>query len=233
VRPNDPAVDVILRETATRLESAGRDAAIDGYRLGLKTRSWEIAEAIWAALASHGIKYIVPPASFERSGQKVRSPGDVLDRKLATCLDLTLLYAACLEQAGLNPVVVLTEGHAFLGLWLKDETFSSPIVDDLQVLRKRRDLEDAIFIEPTTLTQSPPARFGTAVRRGSALVEEAAEAALEIAIDIRRAGPADSPTRSRPQERPTFNCIRDYLRRRSESRAASSIPRGNRRQGES
>jgi hypothetical protein len=187
VWPNDPAVEAVLREAATKLESAGRDASIDGYRLGRKARSWEIAEAIWAALASHGIKYIVPPASFERSGQKVRSPGDIFDRKLATCLDLTLFYAACLEQAGLNPVVVLTEGHAFLGLWLKDETFSTPIIDDVQVLRKRRDLEDAIFIETTTLTQSPPARFRTAVRRGSALVEEGAEAALEIAIDVRRA----------------------------------------------
>jgi hypothetical protein len=37
-----------------------------------------------------------------------------VERRLATCLDSTLLFAACLEQAHLNPVLVLTNGHAFV-----------------------------------------------------------------------------------------------------------------------
>ena len=90
----------------------------------------------------------------------MRSPGDILDRKrLATCLDSALLFAACLEQAHLNPVVVLTRGHAFVGVWLKDDGFSAAVVDDAQMLRKRRDLDDLIFVETTLLTQMPPARF--------------------------------------------------------------------------
>ena len=84
----------------------------------LSTACQELAEAIWAAIADRRIAYVLPPASFERAGQKVRGPSDVLERKVGTCLDLSLLYAACLEQAGLNPVLVLTVGHAFVGVFL-------------------------------------------------------------------------------------------------------------------
>ena len=53
-----------------------------------------------------------------------RSPSDVMDRRVATCLDLSLLYAACAEQAGLNPAPgpgrrarfrrLVAEGRGFL-----------------------------------------------------------------------------------------------------------------------
>ena len=163
VRPNDPAIDLILRDAATALAKAGRATAIDGYTSKRKARAWEIAEAIWIALAARGITYVLPPASFERIGQKVRSPSDILDRRVGTCLDLSLLYAACAEQAGLNPLLVLTTGHAFVGLWLKDEDFSSTIIEDVQVLRKRRSLDEMVFIETTLLTAQPSA----ALHRGS------------------------------------------------------------------
>ena len=147
VRPNDPSVDVILREAADKLAKAGRDPALDGYAKGKKARAWEIAEAIWAALVGHGIAYVLPPKSFERHGQPVRGPSEILERQVGTCLDLALLYASCLEQAGLNPLVVLTEGHAFAGLWLKDEEFSAPVIDDAQMLRKRVQLEEMLLVE--------------------------------------------------------------------------------------
>ncbi len=187
VRPNDAAVDHIIRDAAAALAKAGRVTAIDGYRSRLKTRAYEIAEAIWIALAERGITYVLPPASFERSGQKVRSPSDIVERRIGTCLDLSLLYAACAEQAGLNPILVLVAGHAFVGLWLKDEDFSSVIVDDVQVLRKRRSLDDLIFIETTLLTAQPSASFGASVKAAANHLLEDAKAAFELAIDVRRA----------------------------------------------
>ncbi|WP_286965180.1 DUF3320 domain-containing protein [Methylobacterium sp.] len=186
VRPNDPAVDVVLRDAATKLGDAGRETGLSGYTTGKKSRAWELAEAIWAALADRRIAYVLPPASFEQAGQKVRGPSDVLERKVGTCLDLSLLYAACLEQAGLNPVLVLTAGHAFVGVWLQDEDFTSAAVDDMQLLRKRRDLQDLILVETTLLTHNPPATFKVATAQGSAQVEDEAPAALEVAIDVRR-----------------------------------------------
>ena len=137
--------------------------------LGLKTRAWEIAEALWAALVDQRIAYVLPPASFEQEGQKVHFPSDVLDRKVGTCLDLTLLYAACLEQARpADPMIVLAQGHAFVGVWLMDEDFALPIIDDAQTLRKRLGLEEMICVETTLLTGDHPARFRQAVDSGAA-----------------------------------------------------------------
>ncbi|KQP59278.1 DUF3320 domain-containing protein [Methylobacterium sp. Leaf112] len=186
VRPNDPAVDGILRDAATKLRAAGRDPALNGYADGTKARVWEMAESIWAALADRRLAYVLPPASFEQTGQKVRGPSDILERRVGTCLDLSLLYAACLEQAGLGPLVVLTTGHALVGLWLTDTALPGAVLDDMQTLRKRRDLEDMILVELTLLTRTPPARFEAAVKHGAGQAEEGAPADLDVALDIRR-----------------------------------------------
>ncbi|MGY8665415.1 DUF3320 domain-containing protein [Bradyrhizobium sp. UFLA05-109] len=187
VRPTDPSVDVILREASGKLAAVGRDDAMDGYRKKTKARAWEIADALWAALVSHSIAYVLPPKSFERSGQQIRGPSEILSRKVGTCLDLTLLYASCLEQAGLNPVLVLTEGHAFVGLWLVDEDFSSLVIDDPQMLRKRVQLEEMVLVETTLLTGAHPGRFKQAVDAGAKLIAEDATSPFELAIDVRRA----------------------------------------------
>jgi len=187
VRPTDPSVDVILREAAEKLSQSGRNPAVDGYNQGKKARASEIAEAIWAALVGHSVAYVLPPKSFERQGQQVRSPSDILLRQVGTCLDLSLFYASCLEQAGLNPLMILTEGHAFVGVWLIDEDFSDCVVDDAQMLRKRVQLQEIVVVETTLLTGVPPARFKQAVEQGAKQIGEGADALLEVAIDIRRA----------------------------------------------
>ena len=187
VRPNDPVVDVILHEAATRLGQAERNNSLDGYRSNKKSHVWEVAEAIWNALASHSIRYVYPPSSFERIGQKVRHPSDIVDRGVGTCLDLTLCYAACLAQAGLNPLLVLVNGHAFAGLWLKDEQFPATVVDDVQLLRKHRDLDEMVFVETTLLTHEPPGRFAAAIRTTAEHLVETSATPFELAIDVRGA----------------------------------------------
>jgi hypothetical protein len=59
--------DVILREASDKLAAASRDEAMDGYSKRTKARAWEIADAIWAALVSHSIAYVLPP-------QELRTP---------------------------------------------------------------------------------------------------------------------------------------------------------------
>jgi hypothetical protein len=183
VRPNDPAVNQTLRIAASKLESAHKSNALDGYESGRKERVWEIAEGIWAAMASYRIAYVLPPASFEKTGQKVRSPSDVLKHRLGTCLDTSLFYAACLEQARLHPLIMLSEGHAFVGLWLKPDLSSDLLIEDSQGLRKRRDLEELVFVETTFLTSSSPIPFNEAAREGGFQLNEEAKP-FHFAIDI-------------------------------------------------
>jgi hypothetical protein len=187
VRPNDPAVETVLKKAAEILHASGKAPGLDGYQSGHRERAWEIVAAVWSAVSSLGIDYVVPPASFEQEGQKVRSPSHILDKRLGTCLDLALLFAAALEQAGLNPLLVLRRGHAFAGCWLANEDFSSAVIDDPQSLRKRLKLGEMVLFETTLVTHKPPARFRYACENAAEQVAESRDGEFELAIDVRRA----------------------------------------------
>jgi len=111
VQPNEPAVERLLKQTAEILRKSGKNPALDGYSGGPK-RAWELASGIWSAVAAMGLDYALPPASFEHTGQKVRGPAQIAESGLATCFDLALLFCSAIEQAGLNPLLVFTKGHA-------------------------------------------------------------------------------------------------------------------------
>ena len=92
VQPNDPAVSRVLKAASEVLRRAGKPDGLNGYQSGTRARSFELASAIWSAIAGLGLTYAEPPASFETHGQKVRSPSQVLESGLATCLDLSLIH---------------------------------------------------------------------------------------------------------------------------------------------
>ena len=191
VCPNDPAVDVILRNTAEKLRTARRDPALAGYGPGGRARVLECAEALWGALWDEQIAYALPPASFEREGQKVRLPAMVVGTKVGTCLDLTLLYAACLEQMGFHPLVVLLEGHALVGVWLEPTDIVTTTIDEPQVLRKRIALDELRLIETTMLAVrsagQAPVTFLEATVQGESSVRVDPTQGFEVALDIHRA----------------------------------------------
>jgi hypothetical protein len=187
VMPNDPAIDRVLKAASDVLRRAGRKDGIDGYEAKSRTRVWELTSAIWSAVCGFRISYALPPASFENLGQKIRSPSAILEGQVATCLDTALLFAAALEQAGLNPLVILTRGHAFTGVWLQPVEFSALITDEAAALRRRVDVKDMVVFETTLATQAAPPGLTLAEKAALRHVAENAPAAFEMAIDVRRA----------------------------------------------
>lgn len=163
VMPNHPSVEPILKDASSLLKSWTQDSSLSGYQTRDPKRAWLTVAAIYTALRKPGISYINPPASFETTGQKVRTPDRILETRLGTCLDLSLLCASCIEAAGLNPILVLQDGHAFPGAWLKEETFSPATVDEIQTLRKRTELGEIAFFESTSLTSDGIRDFNQAV----------------------------------------------------------------------
>lgn len=205
VQPNDPLVERLLKKAASILREHEKESSLNGY-LGGPKKAWEIASAIWTAIGSLGLDYALPPASFEVSGQKIRTPGQISDAGLATCLDSTLLICAALEQCGLNPIIIFTQGHSFAGVWLKDEEFSTVLTDDITALRKRIALKELVVFETTYLTQRPCPSFKRAIEQGEKQISEAEETKFELIIDVKRArlqrikplASADSKTSSIP-----------------------------------
>lgn len=184
--PNDPAVDRILKAASEVLRAAGKADAINGY-----SRSppdvWLLVSAIWTAIAQLNLSYALPAASFEMEGQKIRSPSAIFDGRVATCLDTSLLFAACLEQAQLHSVIVITKGHAFCGVWLHNATLPEVTVKGAELIRKSVALRDMVVFETTLAAHNPPASFSQASDHATRQLDEAHDGAFVAALDIRQA----------------------------------------------
>ena len=137
VTPNHPVVQSVLRAAADVLGGWTGDPSLDAYASQDEQRVRLQAAAVYTALQRLHIAYAVAPASFEPAGQRVRLLDVLEQERLGNCLDLTLFYAACLEAAGLHPLLVLLEGHAFAGLWLQEGVFAETVQDDASALVKR------------------------------------------------------------------------------------------------
>ena len=185
--PNDPAIDRILRSASETLRRAAKPDKVDGYQSGSRQRVWEIVSAIYSAIADLGLTYAAPPASFERDGQKIRLPGQLLDGRVATCLDSAMLFASAFEQAGLNPIVALPKGHALAGVWLQPEDLSSIVIDEAETLRKRIDLKELLLIETTYVTSHPARIFSNALAAAKDCIRDGLDNTFIAAVDIRRA----------------------------------------------
>lgn len=132
VLPRDPAVLKVIGAAQRYLRTLLDDCAagFDGYQQLVADDANAASvvdpqvQAIWAALQHDlTVNYINPPPSHTSQSQRLRSPTEVFRGQAATCIDLALLFASCLEFVGIYPVVFLVTGHAFPGYWRSDKAW--------------------------------------------------------------------------------------------------------------
>ncbi|VAX40897.1 DNA helicase related protein [hydrothermal vent metagenome] len=187
VMPNDPAIATILKAASRSLSQHGHSSALDGYQSNDPARAYMLGAAAWSAIAAEGLSYTNPPRSFETVGQKTRRPSTILSDGLATCLDTSLLFASVIEAIGLNPILLLVDGHCFAGFWLVEKTFKNLIETDVSEVRKALAANELVTFETTLVTQQPPARFKDAVTSAKQHTSEIVEDQFIAAIDVTRA----------------------------------------------
>lgn len=186
VMPNDPAIAGILRKAADRLAAHGHSSAMDGYQSNSPQRAFLLTAAIYSAVAGLGLHYAEPPASFEARGQKIRRPSVVVTEGLATCLDTALLIAAALEAAGLNPTVLMFQGHAAVGVWLSTRSLPNAIETDAMEVRKALASHEMIVFETTGVTHRPPVTLEHAQRLVEGRLDESRISTFVAVVDVRR-----------------------------------------------
>lgn len=169
VTPNHPLISEVLSRASAFLGEWNKLPSFTGYQTNNPNNVKIQMAAIFAALRSWKIIYNNPPASYEAIGQRVRLPHKVLKEKQGTCLDLSVLYAACLEAAGLFPLLVFIKGHAFCGCWLEQQTFSDCAVDDVSAIEKRivAGNEEILLVECTNFTCGNNVDFERAIKHGN------------------------------------------------------------------
>ncbi len=183
--PNAPVIDQMIAKASRLLRSSDASLPMDAYQSKHRNNVWKQVSAIYSILAAENIQYTEPPASFGNDGQRIRTPERILSGRVATCLDLTMLFVSCLEQVGLHAVVLFKEGHAWVGVWLIPTSFGTPVVDDIRSVRKRVDSGELIVFETTGIALQQKPSLRSAIGLGKDLLSE--EDAFRYAIDIKRA----------------------------------------------
>ena len=119
VQPNHPAVGPVVARAAAILADRTKSGSLQVTYVDPE-RIDAIVDAVFTAVHELDVYYAEPPASWGY-GQKVRTPGDVFEQRVGTCLDTTIALASCLEHVGITPVLWVARGHAFLGYWRRGE----------------------------------------------------------------------------------------------------------------
>ena len=184
-QPNSHAISELQRKASEKLlKQFG--LSLNGYQALSREAVMRQIAAVYAAVSDWEIHYANPPASFTDKGQKIRLPNQIQQDRMGTCLDTCLLLVSCLEQVGLNPLIFLEQGHAWVGCWLIDQQLAQTSLDDAAAIRKRIDAGEMLAIESTGMTPQVGMPFAQAVRAGAEYLSEARQQNFQLAIDVRR-----------------------------------------------
>ena len=187
VTPNHPEISKIIQVASKILETWTGNPSFDAYQSLNLDRVKKQMGAIFEAITSLGIVYCSPPASFENEGQRIRMCDTIFSQKIAACADMAILFASCIESIGLNPLLIVINGHAFVGAWLIDDSFADSVNDDVSLLKKRIaiGINEISLVEATCMNAGQIQSFDEAIN--SANYKLVKEEDFILFIDIKRA----------------------------------------------
>lgn len=172
ITPNHPCIAPIVKRASAQMLRLTGNTSFAGYSCGDKEKVCLQIKAIYQALSEEGFSYSLAVPSFEETGQRIRLACDVVNDKLGNCMDLTLLFAACLEYIGLNTLLVLEQSHIYLGVWLLPDSHIRSVDDDMTFLLKKtaEGIDDILVIESTSFAQVDEISFEDAVASATRLL---------------------------------------------------------------
>ncbi|MCK9523173.1 MAG: DUF3320 domain-containing protein [Proteobacteria bacterium] len=187
VIPNHSYIYQIKRKAIEFLKSQGLKTAFEGYQSNAPERVLQIMSSIYSAIQSEEIIYSSLPPGYEEVGQRLRLLNTIQQEKFGNCIDISLLFAACLEAVNLNPILIIVRGHAFVGCWLQDDKFSEIINDDKTAITKRlsKGIREIAAVEATSVCKGNSIKFSDALNKGEAQLVQKED--FLLSIDIKRA----------------------------------------------
>ena len=146
VTPHDPAVEEVL----SRAKEFMTGRRLPGYEPWKNTAeqqqsTLEQARAIYRALQEKGVSYVKSSITFGSHAawsERVRMPYESLQSISANCIDGVVMYASLFENLGMDPVVVLVPGHAYVAVRMAENSDRYLYIDT--ALTGRASFETAV-----------------------------------------------------------------------------------------
>ena len=190
VQPSNPIIQHIMVQAVQRLtEETGLDSFRDLRLTDEKNKTYLALKVIYESiLQNYQITYETPPAwSYEKRSQVVRPPHRVMSNPslalhgkglgIGTCIDLTLIFAACLESISMRPLIILVEEgknthHALLGCWQNKPGKSLELFLPHDKVTEAVEFKQLIPLETTGVTVQKRLSFREAVEAGKTYLEK-------------------------------------------------------------
>jgi hypothetical protein len=85
------------------------------------------AKAIYRALQQQGVSYVKSSSTFGADAnaavsERVRMPFESIRDTSANCIDGAVMFASLFENLGMDPVIVLVPGHAYVGVRIAENS---------------------------------------------------------------------------------------------------------------
>lgn len=187
VTPNHSPIYKIKSDAIKILEQNNLNPSFEGYQAKDKERVLQMVSAIYKSIQNLELIYSAMPPSFEETGQRIRLADQVLETKFGNCIDISLLFAACLEAIDLNPILIITKGHAFVGVWLDDQRFDAMVNFDQTAISKRiaSGIKEIALVESTHLCKGSTLSFKQAMNSAETQIMDSHN--FILSIDIKNA----------------------------------------------
>jgi hypothetical protein len=167
VSPEHALIEKIARQAHERLRSQvnlpSLKALVHSER---KDAARLVFEALYQYLKEDCVLHWCPPEATQ-GYQNIKPLHRILSLSAAgpegeaTCIDLALLIAGCLENAGLLPVIVLTgrdnepPSHALAGCWTGSLPTGRAMIREREFLRRQTQEGNLLLIECTAFVEGP------------------------------------------------------------------------------
>ena len=117
VTPNDPVVQQMAGMVSSQIPGglpSAQKVKMDGVDPNIFAKAF--MNQLFVFMHRNNIVYQTPPGNG--GVQNIKFPRDVLRNHAGTCVDLAVLYASVCEAVGLNPVLLLPDGHCFPAIYI-------------------------------------------------------------------------------------------------------------------
>ncbi len=188
VTPGQSHVEKIVADAYEHLREQGELPITDGYDNKNIKKVFAVTRAVYDSIRSKKITYNITRTDYLSKCIPLQTSEMLMQRMIGSSMDISLLFAACLENLGLNPIFAVFRNHVLVGCFLGDLSFTSPVTENYaELISMATGPRRVLFLlEPTCMANGMSIDFDNSCRMAKEYCDKNAGLFTAV-IDIKSA----------------------------------------------